>query len=487
MLRKQRQKGISMHRFTKPVVSLGIVVVLLAIALGTTLFATPRLRPTRAASAQTYIVLYKAQAVPADAANAILQAGGTLVYRYPRIGVVIASSDNTAFRDNLMTDSQIDSASATTNYGSKIDDGTVNGESSTDGQGPPPGDLPNAPASDSDNLSPLQWDMRQIHAPEAHQITGGSPSVVVGDIDTGLDFTHPDLAQNVDFADSVSCLGGVPNTNPSAWKDDNGHGTHTAGTIAAASNGIGIVGVAPNVRIAGIKAGDSAGFFFPEAVVCAFVWAGTHNIDVTNNSYFADPFLFNCRNDPVPTPRDVTNGCVVIPVEIPGVIGVSADGNATQAPSGYLKSFYSSYGVSAVEVVAPGGDSLFGKTAQAVNGRVLSTWPSYIPCSRKVVDSGATYCYLQGTSMASPHVAGVAALIISWFGKSRPGQVEALIRQSADPQPCPGSLPAGYTTFTKPIGSRIYVRRASSVMLDALLKRLSYASTNKLVVFVRLF
>src|SRR6266571_9492825 len=125
MLRKQRQKGISMHRFTKPVVSLGIVVVLLAIALGTTLFATPRLRPTRAASAQTYIVLYKAHAVPADAANAILQAGGTLVYSYPRIGVVIASSDNTAFRDNLMTDSQIDSASATTNYGSKIDDGTV--------------------------------------------------------------------------------------------------------------------------------------------------------------------------------------------------------------------------------------------------------------------------------------------------------------------------------------------------------------------------
>src|SRR6266702_1521236 len=118
MLRKQRQKGISMHRFTKPVVSLGIVVVLLAIALGTTLFATPRLRPTRAASAQTYIVLYKAQAVPADAANAILQAGGTLVYSYPRIGVVIAISDNTAFICKF----------------------------TTNGHGPPPGDLPNAPA-----------------------------------------------------------------------------------------------------------------------------------------------------------------------------------------------------------------------------------------------------------------------------------------------------------------------------------------------------
>lgn len=104
--------------------------------------------------------------------------------------------------------------------------------------------------------------MVQIGAPEAHAVTGGSPSVVVGDIDTGLDFTHPDLAPNVDFATSVSCLGGSPNTAPSAWNDDNGHRTHTAGTIAAAANGIGIVGVAPNVRIAGIKAGNTDGFFF---------------------------------------------------------------------------------------------------------------------------------------------------------------------------------------------------------------------------------
>ena len=80
--------------------------------------------------------------------------------------------------------------------------------------------------------------------------------------------------------------------------DDNGHGTHTAGTIAAAKNGLGIVGVAPNVKIAGIKAGNADGFFFPEAVVCAFMWAAEHGIQVTNNSYFADPWLFNCKNDP---------------------------------------------------------------------------------------------------------------------------------------------------------------------------------------------
>ena len=95
--------------------------------------------------------------------------------------------------------------------------------------------------------------MRQIHTPEAHAITGGSPDVLVGDIDSGIDFTHPDLAPNVDIANSVDCSSGAPDQNPAAWFDLNGHGTATAGIIAAAANGVGIVGVAPNVRIAGIK------------------------------------------------------------------------------------------------------------------------------------------------------------------------------------------------------------------------------------------
>src|SRR5204863_2122609 len=88
-------------------------------------------------------------------------------------------------------------------------------------------------------------------------------------------------------------------------------------------------------------------------------------------------------------PRTVHNDCVVIPVEIPGVIGVTGDGNTTQDTSAgqypdYLKSFYSSFGVGSADVVAPAGDSLFGRTPEAANGRVLSTWPPYAPCSRSV-------------------------------------------------------------------------------------------------------
>src|SRR5207245_9225270 len=182
---------------------------------------------------------------------------------------------------------RIENAAATDRFATRLPDEQSGAE------GPPPGDLPNAPASDSDSLSPLQWDMRQIKTPQAHTITGGSPAVLVGDIDTGIDFNHPDLKQNIDVVDSANCVSGAPVPGPAA-QDDNGHGTHTAGTIAAAANGIGIVGVAPNVRIAGIKAGNAEGFFFPEAVICSFVWAAEHHVYVTNNSYFANPFLFNC-------------------------------------------------------------------------------------------------------------------------------------------------------------------------------------------------
>jgi lantibiotic leader peptide-processing serine protease len=448
-----------------------IILAMLLIVLVPGAGAAPAQQPYHAGTAQTYVVLYKTQSVSSDASTAIAKAGGTVVYSYNKIGVVIARSNNTAFQANLLADKRIEGVTASTNFGVQLNDDLEVADAAT---------LADATTAGvwGDPLSFRQWDMTQIHVPEAHAVNTGSPTVVVGDIDTGIDYTHPDLAANVDFTRSVSCIGGVPNTDPDAWFDDHFHGTHTAGTIAAAANGIGIVGVAPNVKIAAIKAGNSDGYFFPEAVICSFMWAAEKGINITNNSYFVDPWLFNCRNDadqraiwkaeqrairyamshgvvvvaaqgnenmdlskrntdtisPDYPPgseqeREVTNACAVIPVEISGVIGVTAVGSKLQ------KSYYSSYGVGVVQVTAPGGDNLFQRLSPSVSGSVLSTIPYYY-CPNA---NPGTACYggASGTSMAAPHVAGVAALILSQFGKMPQGAVQAALNNSADPMACP--------------------------------------------------
>ena len=92
-------------------------------------------------------------------------------------------------------------------------------------------------------------------------------------------------------------------------------------------------------------------------------------------------------------------------------------------------------------------------TAEAVNGRVLSTYPANVSCARRVVDNGATYCYLQGTSMAGPHVAGVAALIISHTGKSG-GAVQAALQQATNAAAVPGHVSIYAAVPTESAASR---------------------------------
>jgi subtilisin family serine protease len=441
----------------------------------------------QAGSESTYVVVYSSKALPSGSTQTIRAAGGTMVAAYPEIGVVIARSTNLSFTRQVKTDSNVAGASATKGFGTRLKkgdpaEGTGAGGLGDNGGSGESGDFP--------SLKSLQWDMQQINAFAAQEITGGSRRVLVGDIDTGLDFTHPNLKHNVDFKNSVSCIGGIANTSPAAWMDDNGHGTHTAGTIAAGGMDGGIVGVAPNVRIAAIKAGDADGFFFPEAVVCSFMWAGRHHMDVTNNSYFADPWLYNCLSDPGqraiyeaekramdfamdrgvtivaaagnenddlgnPTvdnlspdfpantnvTRIVNKNCFVSPAMVPGVYTVSGVGNLSQ------KSFFSSYGMPWVQATAPSGDSrYFHKTPTVPNGRVLSTIPaSQVPFlnPKRVVkicgEDGtcAYYVYFQGTSMASPHVAGVAALIASRFGHQDSETMTRLLNAATNQLPCP--------------------------------------------------
>ena len=215
----------------RPVATQGLIaaagvvgLAVLALVVATGMFGSAQ--GAQAGATQTYLVLYKQQAVPAGAASAIQKAGGTLVYSYDAIGVAITESASASFRAKVMADKKVEGVSSTAGFGVQLNDEMVVEDAGAIAS--------STLASWGDPLSNMQWDMDQIHVPEAHEVTSGSPSVVVGDIDTGLDYTHPDLAANVDFANSVSCVGGVPNQDPAAWDDDNGHGTHTAGTIAAA-------------------------------------------------------------------------------------------------------------------------------------------------------------------------------------------------------------------------------------------------------------
>jgi hypothetical protein len=133
---------------------------------------------TPAALAERYVVLYKGGASISKAGDWIERSGGTVVANYGEIGVVIARSSSPTFAQAMKGGAGIDTV-AVSRAVAKVDVPDTS-----------PGDLPNAPATE-DSLAARQWDMRQIHTPEAHAITGGSPAVVVGDIDTGLDKDHP--------------------------------------------------------------------------------------------------------------------------------------------------------------------------------------------------------------------------------------------------------------------------------------------------------
>ena len=408
------------------------------------------------AAGQTFIVLAPEGDDAAAAVSRVQATGGTVLASYDEIGVVIASSDRADFATAVVGDG-VESAAATTGLGTQIHDDL---ELTLDA-------VP-APETIAEPLWAQQWDMRAIQVAEAHSITTGSADVVVGVLDSGIDDEHPDLATQVDDSLSVSCLGGVIDPSRAAWRPTTSdHGTHVAGTIGAARNGVGIVGVAPSVRLASVKVVNDDGFIYPEAALCGFMWAADHGFDVTNNSYFIDPWEFNCRNDerqrpvwlavqralryassegvltvasagnsqydlqhkfiddsspndgsaPVET-RLINNACLDLPAEAPGVVTVSATG-----PTG-LTSFYSNYGLGVVEVAAPGGDSRVPGTEP--NGRVLSTvWP------------GGGWGYKQGTSMAAPHVSGVAALVISLYPDMKPAAVASQLQRTADEQACP--------------------------------------------------
>ncbi|MGV9289691.1 S8 family peptidase [Streptomyces sp. NPDC003719] len=405
----------------------------------------------------------------AQVKRAIAKAGGTIVTSYDRIGVIVVHSADPDFARTVRKARGVQSAGATRTA-------PLPSASTTDVGTPKVLTAQEAAAAQAvqgqDPLESLQWDLPAIKADKAHEKSLGSSRVTVAVIDTGVDDTHPDIAPNFDRQASVNCVAGKPDTADGAWRPgaaESPHGTHVAGEIAAAKNGVGMTGVAPGVKVAGIKVSNPDGFFYTEAVVCGFMWAAEHGVDVTNNSYYTDPWYFNCKNDPdqkalveavsrasryaekkgavnvaaagnenydlasdeildPSSPNDTTPGdrvvdpskCYDIPTQLPGVVTVAATGAKG------LKSSFSNHGLGVIDIAAPGGDSTAYQTPAppATSGLILGTLP------------GGKWGYMAGTSMASPHVAGVAALIKSTHPHATPAMVKALLYAQADATAC---------------------------------------------------
>ena len=144
----------------------------------------------------------------------------------------------------------------------------------------------------------------------------GSHAVRVGILDTGIQGDHPDIAPNFNaalsrnFTTDDPVVDGACADDPDgscsdpANVDEDGHGTHVAGTVASPLNGIGMAGVAPGVELVNLRAGQDSGYFFLQPSVDALTYAGDHGIDVVNMSYYIDPWLYNCASNPADSPQE---------------------------------------------------------------------------------------------------------------------------------------------------------------------------------------
>jgi lantibiotic leader peptide-processing serine protease len=483
-----------------------------------------------------YVVLYERGVSAAQAQAAVEDAGGRVVSVNNKIGVATVQSANRHFTADAASERALVGAAPNAAIGHSPRARAWHPQWGVEFSRPSgKGHHVFGPAKPKDEpFAAQQWDMKMIGATSdgSYRRQQGSHAVRVGILDTGIDASHPDIAPNFDrrlsrnFVTDMPDIDGpceVPSCHDPADVDQGGHGTHVAGTVGAALNGVGVAGVAPKVDLVNLRAGQDSGYFFLQASVNALTYAGDHGIDVVNMSYYIDPWLYNCADNPADSPaeqqqqrtiieatqraldyahdrgvtlvsalgnedddlgapepddtspdyppdtareRQVDNSCLNMPTEGEGVIGVSAVGPSKR------KAFYSNYGTEQTDVSAPGGDSRDTATGltNPVN-RILSTYPEaalYEECTqspplcqidtktgeplansqviRSRTDPHVYWRYLQGTSMASPHAVGVAALIVAEYGKKdkrygglklNPDKVERIMRRTATDTACP--------------------------------------------------
>jgi subtilisin family serine protease len=414
--------------------------------------------------------------LPADIAGQAASANGKVTKVLTEVGLAVATSDDPNFATKAAKISGVRSV---------IHDFTYQGfdpsqarvvEVASDNVNPPS-------TGDSNPYFPLQWGATAIQAPEAWNAGAQGEGVVVADLDTGFELKHPDLADNI-----IGSASFVPNESAQfvGLANSFSHGTHTAGTIAAVDNSIGVIGIAPKSKLLLIKVLSDAGSGDFSWMIQGIIYATQQHADVINLSLGAaiprnGKFLDdegNVVNDTkavqellvaiskatayatkngttiiASAGNDSNNGnkdasLVNVPADATGVISISAT-----APLGWAKAplttnldrfaSYSNYGTPAVSFAAPGGDFAYyyvNPTETATIAKIMR--PVYVFDEVFSTGRNGGYAWAAGTSMAAPHATGVAALIIGRNGGNMdPARVEAALRASADDLGKPGRDP----------------------------------------------
>ncbi|HEX2134217.1 MAG TPA: S8 family serine peptidase, partial [Actinophytocola sp.] len=207
-----------------------------------------------------YLVLFDGGTARPAATAEIDAACGRLTGYYPQIAVAVATSTDPRFDDRIGTERAFSAQ--------RVVESQQGPEPRTDDASTQALVTAKPEAVATADRTGDQWDMSLIGADRARRIEPGSRDVVVGVLDSGVDPNHPDLRAALAPSLSAGCLAGVADTARQAWVPTAApHGTHVAGTIAAADDGRGTAGVAPGVRVASVKVVDDDGFIFPEYAV----------------------------------------------------------------------------------------------------------------------------------------------------------------------------------------------------------------------------